>query len=221
MLTGCVAASTMTANTGLNESKGSLQTYTRPTADRILTTWSEIQRLKYFMKKMKIKAKFWISTHKHNDWYDLRRVGREFSDPLKLFLLFFLSVFTNYYSVLTSNILSFHFLGRPGGMNPVCFFRSTIRRSIFSSRSMIRTTDTSMVGSRRTVTMDRCSTIHNCLASSSDSPWTWKRRESEGFLRGFCTTTRVEPGRVFNHRIFFVWLNKGLKKKERKEWTQV
>lgn len=155
--------------------------------------------------------KFWISTHKHNDWIDLRRVGRylkrcgEFSDPLKLFLLFSLSVFTKYYPVLTSNILSFHFLGRPGGMNPVCFFRSTIRRSIFSSRSMIRTTDTSMVGSRRTVTMDRCSTIHNCLASSSDSPWTWKRTESESFLSGFC----VEPGHIFNHRIFFVWLNKG------------
>lgn len=96
---------------------------------------------------------------------------------------------SNYFTVLlwtfitplTSNILSFHRLGRPGGMNPVCFLRSTIRRSIFSSRSMIRTTDTSMVGSRRTVTMDRCSTIHNCLASSSDNPWTWKgkRRDSK------------------------------------------
>lgn len=75
--------------------------------------------------------------------------------------------------LLTSNILSFHRLGRPGGMNPVCFFRSTMRRSIFSSRSMMRTTDTSIVGSRRTVTMDLCRTIHNCLANSSDNPWTW------------------------------------------------
>lgn len=146
--------------------------------------------------------KFWISTHKHNDWYDLRRVGRylkrcgEFSDPLKLF---FHSVFTKYYPVLTSNILSFHFLGRPGGMNPVCFFRSTIRRSIFSSRSMIRTTDTSMVGSRRTVTMDRCSTIHNCLASSSDSPWTWKRTER---AKAFWAASLQLP--VLNQAIFLI-----------------
>lgn len=149
--------------------------------------------------------KFWISTHKHNDWIDLRRVGRylkrcgEFSDPLKLFLLFSLSVFTKYYPVLTSNILSFHFLGRPGGMNPVCFFRSTIRRSIFSSRSMIRTTDTSMVGSRRTVTMDRCSTIHNCLASSSDSPWTWKRTER---AKAFWAASLQLP--VLNQAIFLI-----------------
>ncbi|TNN42623.1 hypothetical protein EYF80_047178 [Liparis tanakae] len=79
-----------------------------------------------------------------------------------------------YSSFLTWNILSFQRLGLPGGMKPVCFLRSTMRRSIFSSRSMIRTTDTSMVGSRRTVTMALCSTIHSCLASSSDSSCTWR-----------------------------------------------
>lgn len=52
--------------------------------------------------------KFLISTHKHNDWYDLRRVGRylkrcgEFSDPLKLF---FLSVFTKSCSDLKHLVL--------------------------------------------------------------------------------------------------------------------
>lgn len=77
---------------------------------------------------------------------------------------------------LTWNILSFQRFGLPGGINPVCFLRSTIRRSIFSSRSMMRTTDTTMVGSRRTVTIDRCRTIHSCLASSSDNAWTFRGR---------------------------------------------
>lgn len=91
----------------------------------------------------------------------------------------------------TSNILSFHRLGRPGGMNPVCFLRSTMRRSIFSSRSIIRTTETSMTGSRRTVTMDLCSTIHNCLASSSDNPWTWKRKKDHKALKNSQTALKL------------------------------